>query len=226
VLGLLLCWLEPARAHVPQLRGRLVDLVSQSDLIVVGTVDGTRAIEPRRHDTTVRVEGRFGGEPTPPILAFRSARRFAPGKRFVFFLRRDGTGLVCMQPSGTVFASRPDDDAAYRQTISAIQRALRAGVGQRTAALRAAIIPALSATSPALRHHAVLELGALAHHPLTDSERRALERIAADPATDAAIRLIVTSLLGAAAPAQPAAGDDGADGHPCRAARRGYDAAR
>ncbi|MGH7786635.1 MAG: hypothetical protein ACRERC_07195 [Candidatus Binatia bacterium] len=204
LLGLLLGSVAPATAHLPQMRGRLIDLVSQSDVIVIATVERTRAAALRQHDTTVRVEEHIAGLSTPAEITFRSARRFAPGKRYTFFLRREATGLVCAQPSGTVFAARPEDDASYRQTVAAIQRALRTGAAEHTAALRAAIIPALSSPAPALRFHAVLELGALAHHGLADADRQALERVAADPRTDATIRPIVSDLL-AAQPASIAA---------------------
>jgi len=57
------------------------------------------------------------------------------------------------------------------------------------------IIPALSATAPPLRYHAILELDALAHHGLSEPERQSLERLSTDPTTDPAIRPLVTSLL-------------------------------
>ena len=177
------------------MRGRLIDLVSQSDLIVVGTVESVRPIDGRVHDTTVRPHDSFVGTAGADPIIFRAKRRFAPGERFVFFLRRDGGGWECVQPAGTVFPSRPVDDAAYRATVVAIQRALSVDAAERPAALRAAIIPAVSATAPPLRYHAVLELGALAHHGLTDTERQSLQRLVVDPATDAAIRPILASLL-------------------------------
>jgi hypothetical protein len=194
---------QPAAAHVPQLRGRLIELVGQSDLIVVGTVENVRAVATRQHDTTIRLEGHLLGTTPAATVTVRARPRFAPGKRFVFFLRRAGAGLECVQPSGAVFPSRPEDDAAYRATITAIQQALRARGADRPAALRAALIPALSAAAPPLRYHAVLELGALSHHGLTGPERRSLERLAADPATDPAIRPVLTSLIRGTAEPQP-----------------------
>ena len=205
-IALLVCLAQPAAAHVPELRGRVIDLVSQSDLVVVGKVEYVAAIDTRLNDTTVRVEGHFIGETDETVLTFRAQRRFVPGQRFVFFLRRVGTSLECVQPTGTVFPSRPEDDAAYRETVAAIQRALGASVVDRPAALRAAVIPALSAAAPPLRYHAALELAALAHHGLTESERASLERLVADSACDPTIRSIVTSILRTAAePASPAA---------------------
>jgi hypothetical protein len=191
-----------AAAHVPQLRGRIIDLVSQSDLVVVGTVESVRALEARQYDTSVRVEGQIIGAAAEPTLTFHARLRFAPGQRFVFFVRRAGADLECVQPSGTVFPARPEDDAAYHAAISGIERALAVAVDQRPAALRAVIIPALSATAPPLRYHAILELDALAHHGLTEPERQSLERLSADPTTDPAIRPLVTSLLHTSAGAQ------------------------
>lgn len=186
---------QAAVAHVPQLRGRLVDLVGQSDLVVVGTVERVQVVGARRHDTTVRVEGALIGEAPQATLTFRARPRVAAGRRFVFFLHRDATGLECVQASGTVFPARREDDAAYRETVTAIQRALRGSEAARPAALRAALIPALSAAAPPLRYYAVLDLTALVHHGLTESERRSLERLVADPATDPAIRPTIASLL-------------------------------
>lgn len=212
---LALCVAQPAAAHVPQLRGRLIDLVSQSDLVIVGTVESVRAIDGRVHDTTVRPQDSFVGTVSAETITFRANRRFAPGERFVFFLRRDGAGWECVQPPGTVFPSRPADDAAYRATVVAIQRALPVAAAERPAALRAAIIPALSATAAPLRYHAVLELGALAHHGLTESERQSLQRLVADPTTDAAIRPIVASLLsGEAEPRTDEPRSDAIDAQP------------
>jgi hypothetical protein len=190
---------QSAAAHIPQLRGRLIDLVGQSDLVVVGTVDSVSAVDTRLKSTTVRVEGNLVGAAPERRLTFRGRARFAPGRRFVFFLRRSGAGFECVQPSGTQFPSRPEDDAAYRDAVTAIQRALAVPVADRASALRAAMIPALSAGAARLRYYAVLELASLAHHGLTEPERRALEQLAADPESDPAVRLLVKDLAGAGA---------------------------
>lgn len=186
---------QAAVAHVPQLRGRLIDLVSRSDLIVIATVEETKRIDARLNATTVRVEAPLVGETKGARLTFRSQPRFAPGRRFVFFLHRAGTEIECMQASGTVFPARPEDDASYRDTVTAIRQALRTGEAGREAALRAALIPALSATAPPLRYYAVLDLASVAHHGLTESERRSLERLVADSSTDPAIRPVIATLL-------------------------------
>jgi len=198
-LGVLLLALAfsaaPAAAHIPQLRGRLTELVSQSDLVIIGTVAQTRAVDVRHNDTTVRVEGRLIGDVQDPVITFRAAPYFAPGKRFVFFLHREGGGLECVQPSGTLFGARPADDPTYRETVTAVRRALPRPDAERTAALRAAMIPALSAAAPPLRYHAVLELAELSPQGLSPAERRSLEHLLADPATDPAIRPIVSRVL-------------------------------
>ena len=195
IIALLVSLAQPAAAHIPPLRGRLIELVSQSDLIVAGTVEDVAPLAGRDSDTTVRVEARLLGESANPGLTFRAHSRFAPGQRFVFFLRHRDGGIECVQLSGTVFPARPEDDAAYREVVTGIARALRLGEGEREAALAAALIPALTAASPPLRYHAVLELAALAHHGLTTAEQHALAHLMADPAADPAIRPIVTEIL-------------------------------
>lgn len=205
--GGLLVIARPCAAHVPELRGRLIDLVGQSEQIVIGTVEQVRAVDARTNETRVRVEQWLVGETKDTRLTFRSRPRFAAGQRFVFFLQGQGADLECVQPSGTVFAAAPPDDAAYRDAVGAIRRAASASESERPALLRAALIPALSADAPALRYQALLELGALAHHGLSAADRRALERLIADPTSDAALRPIVITILqrDAASPLESAA---------------------
>jgi hypothetical protein len=200
-VALLLGAVEPAPAHVPQLRGRLVDLAAQSDLVIIGTVEQVGALDSRTKSTTVRIDATLAGEAPAATVTFRSGPRFATGRRFVFFLRRDGSGYECIHPAGTVFPSAVSDDDGYRAAVTAIRLALRGRPETQPAALRAALVPALSAAQPALRYHAVLELAALAHHGLSPSERQSLQRIAADPATDPAIRSIVRGILDQSNPA-------------------------
>jgi hypothetical protein len=184
-----------AAAHVPQLRGRLIDLVGRSDAIVIGTVETTAPADGRLHLTTVRVDETLSGDPTRTSLRFRSRPRFAAGRRYVFFLGGAGESLECLQESGTVFPVDAGADAAYRQTIVAIRRAGVADEAERIRLLRAALIPALSAPAPELRYYAVLDLTALSHHDLSESERRSLERLVADSTTDPAVRPVVATLL-------------------------------
>jgi hypothetical protein len=186
---------QPAAAHVPELRGRLIDLVSRSELIVIGTVEAVRTVDTRHFDTTMRVDRVPLGETNDKTVAFRGGPRLAPGKRYLVLLRRSGAALECIQPSGTVLPARPEDDDAYRKTIAAIERALRTPESERAAALRTALIPVLSSSVPPLRYYAVLDLSARAHSGLSASDRRSLERLLADPATDPALRPIVTGLL-------------------------------
>ena len=44
---LLLGWVTDAAAHVPELRGRLVDLVGRSDAIAVGTMTSSVPVDKR-----------------------------------------------------------------------------------------------------------------------------------------------------------------------------------
>jgi hypothetical protein len=193
---LLLGWVTDAAAHVPELRGRLVDLVGRSDAIAVGTVTSSVPVDKRLNTTTVRLDAVFSGAlESGATLSFASRPRFAAGRRFVFFLGRNGTALECLQESGTVFPTDSADDAAYRQTVLAIAAALRGAAGERDAALRAALIPALSAPASALRYYAVLDFAALTHHGLSGEERQQLQRLVDDPATDPAIRPVIAGLL-------------------------------
>jgi len=187
---------SPARAHIPELRGKLVDLVRRSDVIVIGTVQRCDAVKARVTNTTLSVDQTLVGQVSEPNLSFRGPTRFAPAGRYVFFLRRTASGFEGIQSSGSAFPSRTEDDAAYRQTIGTIREALRAGAEQQLTALRSAMIAALSASASALRYHAALELAALAHHAeLTAAEHDALERLGASPATDPALRPLISTLL-------------------------------
>jgi len=199
----LLLLAAPAAAHLPQLRGRLIDLATQSDAIVLATVERSVSAAPQRNETTVRVERWLAGAATDEHVTFTAGPRFAAGQRYVFFLRRDPAGFTCLQPSGTVFASRPQDDRAYSEAIASIRAAGFADGELRAVLLRHAMIAALAAPAPALRFHAVLELAALAQHGVSDSERRAIERLLGDPATDPTIRPALTSLLAASSPPAP-----------------------
>jgi hypothetical protein len=186
-----------AQAHLPVLRGRLVELVQQSDAVIIGTAERVEPRGPRLVDTVVRVTQVVLGAPLPETITFRGPTRFAPGQRYVFFLRHQGSGFEGMQASGTVFPATPADDAAYRRTVTAIAAALHGDPSRQADAVRAALIPALSAHAPPLRYHAALELAALAAggHGPTPHEQRTLERVLARPDTDPALRPVLTPLL-------------------------------
>lgn len=190
---------QPAAAHLPQVRGRLIDLATQGDVIVFATVEQSQRAAPRRNETRIRVARALVGAAAEETLAFIGGPRFAPGQRYLFFLRREGGDLTCLQPTGTVFAARPEDDRAYADAIAAIRAARGADENVRAVALRTAMITALGAPPAALRFHAVLELAALAHDGFPDRERRALQRIVADPNTDPALRPVLTAMLASSA---------------------------
>jgi hypothetical protein len=198
LLVLVLCLAAPAGAHLPELRGRVIDLATRSDVIVIATVEQSKSIGSAPPKTAVRVERWLAGAATEPTLAFSGGPRVAPGERYVFFLGRDGANLACLQPSGTVFAAHGADDRAYSDAIAAIRAARGSDETVRAVALRHAMIAALSAPAPALRFHAVLELAGLAHDGFPERERRALERILDDPTTDPSLRPVLVSILSAA----------------------------
>jgi hypothetical protein len=204
-LLLLACGLAaapPAAAHLQPLRGKLLDLVQRSDLIVIGSADRVVPIGASRVDTTVTVAHVLSGSFTEKQLTFRGPTRFAPGERYVFFLRRTPTEFLGAQDAGTVFPCTPADDAIYRSTIQGLSRALRSELATRPDAVRAALLPALTAEPLPLRYHAALELHALAQtgHPPNAAERARIEQLMRDPATDPALQPLLRGMLPPATP--------------------------
>src|ERR1700687_4826488 len=123
LLGLLFA--APTTAHLKIVQGRLIDLVQRSDVIVIGTISGERPASPQTADVVVHVDRVLAGKLNASTVAARSAADFAPTMRDVLFLRRVGSGWESIAPAGTVFPTQPHDDAAYRQTITAICRGTR-----------------------------------------------------------------------------------------------------
>jgi hypothetical protein len=202
---LVLLWVlaasTPAAAHLKVLRGKLLELVQRSNLIVIGTAERVIPIGTSLVDTTVKVAHVLAGTSTETRLTFRGPTRFAPGERYVFFLHHTPTGFAAEQDSGTVFPCTPADDAVYRRTVEALTHALRTAVATRDDAVRGALLPALTATPAPLRYHAALELRALADagHPPNAAERARLEQLLRDPATDPALRPLLNEFLRPAA---------------------------
>ncbi len=186
-----------AAAHLPVLRGHLVEVVRQSDLVVVGRVTETRSAGAPVRETTVAVARVLRGASGEHLLVFRGRLDAAAGSRQVFFLRHAAPGLECVQPSGVIFPARAEDDEIYRDTVAAIGEALRdAGVAQGVK-LRAALLPALSARPAALRYNAALDLVAFTEQgpPLGADERAKLQRLRADERTDPALRPLLSEAL-------------------------------
>jgi hypothetical protein len=185
-----------AGAHIPALRGRLVELTAASDLILIGTIKQVRPVDTRHFDVTIAVERVLAGRTDEAALVFHGTTRFATGSRQVVFLRRSGTDLVGAQASGTVFPAAPPDDAAYAGAIASVRDALRAPGTQRAALLWQGLVPALTAHPAALRYHAALELAALADagHPPSDGMRAQLRSLAATPDTDPDLRPLLADL--------------------------------
>jgi hypothetical protein len=195
----------PAAAHLQVLRGKLLDLVQRSDLIVIGTAERVIPIGTSLVDTTIATAQVLAGTTIEKHLTFRGPTRFAPGERYVFFLQHTPTGLSGMQDAGTVFPCTPADDAVYRSTVQALSRALRSEVATRADTVRAALLPALAAGSPPLRYHAALELNALARagHAPNAIEQARIEALRHDPATDPALQPLLSGLLRLAATPAP-----------------------
>src|SRR5262249_25858860 len=193
VLVPLLLSAEVAMAHVPMLRGKLIDLVQRSDVVVIGTVDSVRAVGARQVDTMVRVQRQLVGAPSDSTLTFRGATRFAPRARYVFFLRHGAAGFEGIQDSGTVFPATPEDDTFYEHVVESTRHALSTDFAHRVDALCSAMIPALSASVPELRYHAALELSALAgaNRGQCSAERETLRRLLAEPTLESEVRVLL-----------------------------------
>lgn len=192
----LACFSARVQAHIPVVHGRLIDLVQRSDLIVIGTAGDVRQ-GAGKSDTDVAVDAVITGHAAGATLTVHGPGAFAPGQRYVFFLRHTAAGVENVAPAGSVFPALPGPDAVYRQTILAVVQALRATGEARVHALRAALIPALSASATELRYHAALELAALSHgeHALSSEERAALAALQAAQTTDPAIKPLLTAAL-------------------------------
>jgi len=196
----------PAIAHLKALRGKLVELVQRSNLIVIGTADRVIPIGTSLVDTTITVAHVLVGTAGKHVT-FRGPTRFAPGERYVFFLDHTASGFAGMQDAGTVFPCAPTDDAIYRSTIAGLSKALHSDLATRSDAVRAVLLPALVAQSPPLRYHAAFELSALAQagHPPNAAERARIEQLQRDPATDPVLQPLLTAILrsSGAGPAHP-----------------------
>jgi hypothetical protein len=186
-----------AEAHLPALRGMLIELVQQSDAIVAAKVQQTQPAGAPVSATTIAVERVLLGHAAERVLTFRGAVHVAPGARYVFFLRHAGAAVECVQPSGVVFPALAKDDAAYRDTVRAIGAALRVGDPAREPRLRAALVPALSAGSAPLRYNAALELASMTEQGprLGENERAQIEGLLSDPHTDPALRPLLSPLV-------------------------------
>lgn len=200
-------------AHLPALRGRLVELVRAADVAVIGRVIEVREVRPRQLDTTLAVERTLLGTAataslksqstvTPDALVartvdFRGQTRLLAGERYAVFLRRGANGLESVHASGTVMATPASDDSLMQSTVDGIRTALAAAPEVQAATLRRALIPALSASGRALRYYAALELGSLGQHDGAPGagERRAIEQVLADPQLDPALRPLLETLL-------------------------------
>jgi hypothetical protein len=188
---------SPTAAHIKTLRGHLIDLVRDSDIVIVGVVTLPASLSPSGKALEIDVVDTIDGEISEKALTARTSARLVAGERQVIFLKREKIGFRCVQPSGTRFASTPTDDADYRRVVEAIAAALRLPEAEQIEPLRAALIPALRAKSKPLRYHAALDLTSLTHdgHELTSEERAAIENVRDDPGFDPTLAPILDSLI-------------------------------
>jgi hypothetical protein len=187
----------PSFGHVQTPRGRLVDVIQRSDVILIATIEASSELSPRLCDTTASVARVLRGGPITSTLSFRAPTGLATGQRYVMFLRREGTVFVSLAPSGTVFPVTPADDAAYEGAVNGIGAALTADESARVRALQAALVSALSAPSRELRYYAALDLAALDHggHRLSDGERERLASLLRQDDTDPALQPLLGALV-------------------------------
>lgn len=183
-------------AHIQPLVGRLVDVVRQSDLVVVGIV--TRPVGDSANGALqIDVEKVLLGSVQEKSLEVRCTARLGVGERHVVFIATAPGGFRCVQPARSRFPANVEDDADYARTVRAIADALRLPQSKQLPALRAALIPALRSSAMELRYHAGLELVAFNHpdHPLTTEERRAVEEIRDAPDLDPGLPPLIDQLL-------------------------------
>jgi hypothetical protein len=197
VAALLLTASGAAQAHLQILRGRLVDAVQRSDLVVIGRVQRAQASGARTMVVTVQVDATLQGGKADTPLVVHSPSGLAPGQRYVLFLERSVGGWRSVAPSGTLFPARAEDDSGYERAVVSIRAALDVPVDGRLSALRAALIDALSASAPALRYYAALDLVGIGHgkHSLSASERAALAHALDAPGADPNLRPLLSPLL-------------------------------
>jgi hypothetical protein len=190
-----------APAHINALRGRLVDLVHRSDVVLVGIVTVPASLSSSGKDLRIEIIETIHGKLDEKAITAATQARLIQDERQIIFLKREGTGFRCVQPSATRFPATPEDDTDYRRAVEGIAAALRLPQEEQLHALRAALIPALQAKSMPLRYHAALELTALNHegHQLTAEEHAAIDKIRNAPDFDPALAPIVDGLLRKAA---------------------------
>lgn len=184
-----------ALGHIKPIVGRLVDLVRQSSLVVIGVV--TRSPDAGPEAVDVAIGSILRGWSAESSLRLRCGAALPLGDRQVVFIARDGDGLRCVQPRGSQFPVVPGSEGDYERTVRAIARALQLPEARQTGALREALIPALRAGAVELRYHAALDLGATVHadHELTTSEREAIAAVRAAPDVDPVLVPILDRLL-------------------------------
>ena len=192
----------PAAAHLPVLRGKLLELVQRSDLIVIGTADRVVPVGTSLVDTTVTIAQVLAGATDGEAAHVSGSDAFRAGGALRVLPASHAERFRRQQDAGTVFPCTPADDAIYRSTIQGLSRALRSDLATRPDAVRAALLPALGAQPAPLRYHAALELRALAQagHPPNAAERARIEQLLRDPSTDPALQPLLQALVRPAAP--------------------------
>lgn len=190
----LLLWSVGAAAHVPFLRGHLLDLVQNADRIVIARVDEATRRPAGDSRLKLTVLSTITGKPRPPAIEVLSPSYLAPGSEQVLFLK-NGEEILSLAPRGASFASDARSRDSYRRAIGALRQAINEN--SRARSLRAVLLAALRSPAPSLRYEAALALNQLQHDgpPLTAAEAHQLKQLLADPKLDPVLAPLLQSLL-------------------------------
>jgi len=186
-----------AWAHIPTVRGHLVASTRDAEIIVVGTVRDVTAVGPRSDDVDVTIDHKLRGATPQDKLRFRSPHQLGVGDRCVLFLRHAAGAWESVTPSGTIFPAKPSDDPDYQKVIGSLVSAFALPDAARPNAVRAALLPALTASNDTLRYHAALELAALAEagHGPNPTEKAQLQSLLSKKDFDPALQPLIQGLL-------------------------------
>ncbi|MBI3782086.1 MAG: hypothetical protein HY270_01660 [Deltaproteobacteria bacterium] len=187
----------PASAHVPMVRGQLVAVTHEAELIAVATVTDIKAIKPGTDELTAKIERRLLGHPSGDEVHFRGPHVLAAGERYVLFLRQRAGVWESVAPSGTIFPAKASDDRDYQAAIERLLAAFKQPDNAQAEGTWAALFPALRAANDTLRYNAALDLIAFidAGHPPSAAQRQQIEQLLATKDLDPALRPILNAVM-------------------------------
>ncbi|GIW43305.1 MAG: hypothetical protein KatS3mg077_0587 [Candidatus Binatia bacterium] len=192
IYGLAVLHARTAGAHVPWLRPVLLDLIRESECVVVGGVEATEADSRGRGVVLLRRPMSWCEMNFSEPLRIRTGTALPGGASFVFFLRRDAAGWRDVAPAGVVF---PFDRHEQKRIHRALRQLSKGYIERRVALQRAALVGLLGAANLDWRYHAAVALYSLSQSSggWTESERQRLDhylRSEKDPAVQQLLRHI------------------------------------